>query len=183
MTPTNPCPDCADPLPKSATDCKCGWTASRREAPTSRPPQVESALAAVLRWYTRKHRLPDCMPQEPGDAVRWWIGMQEQPFENVEKPTQVNVTGKSGAVRWYSPYVERVVGNLVKFIVELNEKDRRYVVAAQQEGIYWRGDPMKFFYKIVEETERLRKMGREAYQAHTQQITKEYANGRKRSAI
>ncbi len=104
--------------------------------------------------------------------------MQEQPFESVEKPTQVNVTGKSGAVRWYSPYVERLVTNLVKFLAELNEKDRRYIVAAKEEGIYWRGDPMKFFYKIVEETERLRKMGREAYQAHTQQIAKEYVHGK-----
>ena len=150
------CPECSESV--TGSTCKCGWTQQRKNG----PPQVEPVLADALRWAMRRHRLPSYIPQEPGEVVRWWIGMQEPRDGRFERPQQLPVVGKDKAVRWYSPYIERVVRNLLHFM-QLGEKDQRYIIAAKQDKIYWRGESMKDFYNTVKEVECQRKVGTEAY--------------------
>jgi len=50
-------------------------------------------------------------------------------------------------------------------ILPAGRQFRAFVIAAKQDGIEWRGEDFEHFQTVVTETERMRKMGVEAYKA------------------
>ena len=153
------CPECSIDLKKNATSCACGWNQGKVEY--DRPPMVEDDLIKVLGRYMAYHKLPDFMPPAPVDAARWWMEQQEQPKDD-ERPRQTSIHGGEGR-RWICPYHMRVSYTLEKFLNQMTEKERRIIMAAGDDNIFWRGEEMDFFMLAIEETGRMRKMGTEAY--------------------
>ena len=60
------------------------------------------------------------------------------------------------------PYHSRILYTLSIFL-RLSVSDQRIVVAAREDGIFWRGDTIKFFMLVIDETQRMRKIGVENY--------------------
>ena len=120
--------------------------------------------------YADVERIIACVPVEerpekmrctPRDAARWWITVVMQRHQPCEAPEKHCVRGGDG-YRWDWPYQRRVV-DCLKLFLTLPRDFQSYIVAAAEDGIYWRGDSRRMFYEIVSETERMREMGIDAY--------------------
>lgn len=125
-----------------------------------RPPLIEDELMKVLGRFMAHKSLPVFMPPVPIDAARWWIDQQELPKPE-DRPRQVSVVGDEG-VRWICPYHQRLCYTLAKFLT-IPTADQRIILAAREENIFWRGDEMYFFMMVIDETQKMRKMGVAAY--------------------
>lgn len=126
-----------------------------------RPEQIEEVLVKIILEHIRyRGRLPSFLPENEYAVANWWQDMQEKPTA-LDKPHKVSVPGKD-EYRWESPYIRRLSQTLTKFL-SLNENDQRLIIAAKEEGVYWRGDEINFFMKVVSETQRMRKMGVQKY--------------------
>lgn len=66
-----------------------------------------------------------------------------------EKRSEEKKPGKNGGLVW--PYAERIVYLARKFIA-IPDDFKKLVIDARREKIYWRGDEVDFFNKIVTET-------------------------------
>lgn len=133
-----------------------------REVPepiVSGPPKVEAVLAAVGRlWlgsdYT--HRAYSEIPRNPDDLATWWVRHQAPPHA-IDRPTQHTKRDGSGTF-WKSPYVERMKYTLTKFLVQ--DKDfQRLIIAAAEDGIFWRGDAREFFVSVIVESGKTKQVG------------------------
>lgn len=78
--------------------------------------------------------------QKPGEKIKL--------VKNVKKNKEFYV--------W--PYAENAKYLLKKFLNGSFEL-QTIVVAAREDGIFWRGDELDNFYKIIDETEKMRTMG------------------------
>jgi hypothetical protein len=151
--PERDCPDCGAKL--SGSTCECGWVATAKHS--NRPPLAEEVLANFLRsWLLAGNRMPYLAPSQPADAAEWWMAMQEPP-ESGETPYR---RGQG----WHTPYHDRLIYTLRKFLV-LPDDDQRFVVAAVEDRTWWRGEDMGMFRRIVDETERCRQEGQAEYRA------------------
>lgn len=149
------CPNCKEPLVNHDNCDACGWTPQRRVG----PPQVQEQLRSFLGWWTQKNRLPKCMPHNIDEAARWWLTMQEPPDEYFERPRKLMVTGsKQGTERWESSYTLRVLSTLQKFL-SFSEQNQRIIVAACKDKIWWRGESLEHFYKVISQIEHMHKVG------------------------
>ena len=126
----------------------------------SRPPMVEDEINTVIRQFSSKRHLPECMPKNFSDVAGWWISKIEPPKET-EHPQSMSTADGEG-IRWVCPYHNRVLYTLRKFINSSN-KDCQYILAAREDGIFWRGDDISFFIGVVAETVRMRKIGVKNY--------------------
>lgn len=156
----NYCPECSEALMPPGTDCKaCGWSTNRAQANESGYPtlaDVHTELAAIL----RRHKAEHCLPPDPLDAARAWLTVIEKPKAG-EQPQQYS-KGERVFYRW--PYAERAVYCLLRFLT-LDERGQRLILAAREDEIFWRGDDLDFFRRVIDETFALRDMGVEAYRA------------------
>ena len=153
------CPECSADLKKNATSCACGWNQGKINH--DRPPLVEDELMKIIGAYMARKPIPEFMPPAPIDAARWWMDQQE-PAGPDDKPRQVSIVGDDDNRRWICPYHLRVCETLKRFL-SLPLKDQRIILAAREDGIYWRGDEMYFFMLVIAETEKMRKVGVSAY--------------------
>lgn len=129
------CPECGTPISRNAAKCVCGW--NQRQARSV--PSCREYLHKILTKHKIEHgKLPDPMPQAPGDAISWWYAFQEK-----------NTTA----------------GHIVtlQIFLGLSDADRRVVVAAFEDGIFWRGDPIHLFHRIIKENQKMQEIGVEAY--------------------
>ena len=127
-----------------------------------RPPTIEESLCLVISARMARGGLPSEMPLVPIEAAGWWMTMQEKPG-SFDSPRRVPLMGGDG-YRWECPYHRRLEYTLRKFM-DMPPKDRRVIVAAREDGVYWRGDDMRFFVSLIGETTRMREMGIEHYRA------------------
>lgn len=137
----------------------------------TRPPLIEDMLEAEFYRARSAKALPDFVPENIHAAVQWWIGIMEPPLIGEEMRL---VSGSTGKTRWKCSYQDRLVHGLRKFL-DLKRADQDYILAAREDKIFWRGDAMWFFVKVVDESQRAQKMGIEAYKA--------YAKDKMRSAL
>ena len=124
----------------------------------SRPPLVETEINSLLASWAERNSLPECIPRSLVDE--WWLNMMEPP-QPEETPRQVPLNSGEGS-RWVCPYHSRILYTLSIFL-RLSVSDQRIVVAAREDGIFWRGDTIKFFMLVIDETQRMRKIGVENY--------------------
>jgi len=123
---------------------------------------VSEELTKILHaWGSKNKRWPDGMPVAPSDAARWWIDLQE-PAGTGDTPYHVQMRGKDAGTAMFFPYIERMVHNLRVFLTS-DKHLQELVVAAREDGIFWRGGPLDRFAAVIEETERMRKVGIEQY--------------------
>lgn len=125
--------------------------------------EVRQAVCDVLQAHMERFsatRLPEPMPPNLGDGVRWWIGTMQEPARWHEQPMSVRTTG--GGTRWDYPYQTRVVDNLLTFL-RMPKNDRSMIVAGRDDGVFWRGEPVSVFIPIVDETHKMRRDGVKEY--------------------
>ena len=125
-----------------------------------RPPTIEESLCLVISARMARGGLPPEMPQVPIEAAGWWMTMQEKPG-SFDSPHRVPLMGGDG-YRWECPYHRRLEYTLRKFM-DMKPDERRMIVAAREDRVYWRGDDMYFFMIAIKETMRTREMGIVAY--------------------
>lgn len=125
-----------------------------------RPPKIEESLCLVIAERLARKGLPHEMPQVPIEVAGWWMTMQEAPgpFDN---PHRVPLMGGDG-YRWECPYHRRLEYTLRKFM-DMKPDERRMIVAAREDRVYWRGDDIWFFMHVIGETTRMRGMGVATY--------------------
>lgn len=128
---------------------------------TSYPEQRHRALTACTRILAE---FPGEKPAElHGDAMlraTWWVDyMLEGPSYPSERPQRTRVAeGKDGVVEGLvEPYVVRVEHYLRKFL-GLDDGYQRYILAAREDSIWWRGDDLEFFRIVVENSMRWREL-------------------------
>ena len=124
----------------------------------NRPPLIETEVNAVLTLWMEKNSLPEFMPRSLADE--WWLNMME-PAQPDEVPRQVPLNSGEGS-RWICPYHNRVLHSLSIFL-RRPASEQRVIVAAREDGIFWRGDSIIFFMRVVDETTQMRKVGVENY--------------------
>jgi len=131
-------------------------TKSEPETPIAdRPPLVEDELNAVIAEFTKHSPLPNCIPKPLESIAAWWMNIVEPP-KGDERPYRIS------AGRWICPYHNRVRYLLRKFL-HLSEPDRRLILAAREENIFWRGEDRAFFETTITYYGKMRAVGVEAY--------------------
>lgn len=133
------------------------------------PPRTEEELISFLNNSGQKR--PANLPSRNIDAAHWWMGIIEQPREH-ERPREVALPGGQG-MRWVCPYTDRAVYTLRRFMA-LEDPDQKYIIGARGDDIYWRGDDMKFFRGLYEETMNMRDIGREKYIAKAKNVARRF---------
>jgi len=99
--------------------------------------------------------------QHPADAGRWIIAKLLEPERPEERSRMTAMTGSSGN-RWDYPYRSRVIPCVQKYCT-LTPDDRKFIKAAREDGVFWRGDDMDFFHTVYDETMKMREVGIETY--------------------
>ena len=145
------------------------------EIATLEQPDPLVAVANILKlWKLKNKQWPDRFPPSPRDAAAVWLGMQE-PVEPREQARRIPIPqerGKPVQHRWETPYIARITASLRAFL-QHNGSQQRYIVAAIEDGIVYRGDDnihkykqldgLTLFQSIVKETEHMREIGVVAY--------------------
>jgi len=158
-----------DVIAKPDNDTGVGDVIQKSEVPPGHD-EVIIALANEVKRYVG--RRPTMMPFQPDLAAEWWVIMQERCRKGLppkgEYPQLLSVPTKykeDPKKRWDYPYRQRLQQNLRKFL-RLPDAQQRLIVAAQEDGIYWRGedtetrhkalDNRTMFENIIAETEKMR---------------------------
>jgi len=132
-----------------------------RDTPVqSGPPSAEDVLTEVAsNWLNSRlvHKADPGIPRNPRDLASWWMKHQQQPDHYADRPTQHTKRDQTGTY-WKTPYIDRVKYTLTKFLHE--EKDfQRIIIAAAEEGIFWRGDSRSFFMGLIAERDKAKSPG------------------------
>lgn len=129
------------------------------EPPTFRGLELDLQAIIESRRNSRRTPYPACLPLDPADAVSWFIKVL--PGQHHSEAVREVPTSK-GQKYWVWPYADRMK-NLVKKFFAADTELQNLVVAASQDRIGWRGDDMKTFLLIIEETEEMHRIGVDAY--------------------
>jgi len=97
-----------------------------------------------------------------------WFRNLIEPQRHSERVQQVPT--KTGQA-WVWPYGNRVK-HLLRDYLRADTKLQDVIKAAREDKIYWRGDTLDFFMTVIDETEKMRKVGVAAYRSRTMQIMK-----------
>lgn len=138
----------------------------------------EELVKVMAKWLNKSmRRLPALMPQSLPEAARWWMAMQEPFNKRYDQPRQVPVFGRTDdSYRIECPYIRRICNTVIIFL-RMKPHKQKLVVAAKEDGFWWRGEeedvwrkgadgkPEKvwLFTNVLREYERQREIGTEAY--------------------
>lgn len=127
------------------------------------PDPMPIIMSGLYAWKTecRKPLPPPC-PANVEDCAVWWREQMQEPEYRGETKIRSGGDGTDQAPNWDCGYAVRCRSSLLRFLA-LTEQERKFVIAARQDGVFYRGEAMAHFVDIVEETMRQREMGAEAY--------------------
>ena len=153
------CENCGKNLYANATSCSCGW--SLQKVVRNPPPNVLDTLTEEI---TRigMHRFREFPAGTALEFARYWVALNSKPDAEREAPHEVATIAKDGT-RWICPYHNRLMATLRAFAL-MSPADRKIVLAGiQNEKVWWRGELVKHYLNIVNETKRMRTIGIKAY--------------------
>ena len=143
---------------------------------------VREEVSFILQRYmdsVGQISLPHPMPPNIGAAVDWWIKTM-QPQERRDEYARQSRNGG-----WHYPYLDRTADTLKRFL-RLTIAQKEIVIAAREDGVYWRGDNMDFFMQVVNETMDMHEIGVPAYRQKAikklNALAQNSAPGRRRAA-
>jgi len=112
-------------------------------------------LITILKRHSAKNRRkPKMMPSTVREAAQYWIDHQEPPNDYKEAVTENH---KNGTLTGYdTPYHDRLARTLRSFL-GLRSIYQAVVIDAAERGIYWRGEDMDIFPKIIIESDEMAK--------------------------
>jgi hypothetical protein len=129
---------------------------------TDAPPKVHEVLAGIAaKWLESHSRSDSRIPRNPDELAHWWVDRQSPPNERFDRPVQQPKLDGSG-MYWKTPYIDRIRSTLIKFL-SLDSGFQGLIIAAAEDGIFWRGDSMEFFFSVISEREKMRAVGVVAY--------------------
>lgn len=130
----------------------------------SMPPDPASIIKhGLYAWQAQCRRpLPEPCPRDFDECVAWWREQMQEPEYRGETKIRSGGAGTDQAPNWDCGYAVRVRSSLLRFLA-LTEQERKFVVGARQDGIFYRGESMAHFADIAEETMRQKEIGAEAY--------------------
>ena len=111
-------------------------------------PLVVDQLAGIFRGKSSRH-----IPDGEFHAAQWWVDHQE-PADNYREAAEPITKG--GEVHWKTPYHDRLCYTANQFL-RLKEPEKAFVIHGIENGVPWRGDEIKFYKMVCEETELMRK--------------------------
>ena len=127
------------------------------------PDPVEIIKRGLYAWQAEcRRKLPPPCPVSVEDCAVWWMEQMQEPEYRGETKIRSGGDGTDQAPNWDCGYPVRVRSSLLRFLA-LTEQERKFVVGARQDGIFYRGEAMAHFVDIVEETMRQKEMGAESY--------------------
>lgn len=121
---------------------------------------ADNSRAAVMQWVesiltfhaSRGGKLPDLVPAGNKTAAAWFLDFLIEPYDkDCDKAMNTHAGG------YIALYRQRVADYVRRFL-DLSQQDQRYVIAAREDGCYWRGDDMAIFPNIVDETVKYKSM-------------------------
>jgi hypothetical protein len=139
------------------------------------PPKADEVLGRIaVAWLGSRdvHRADQRIPRNPQELAQWWIRMQPPPIEPFDRPQQQTKWDGTGTF-WKTPYIDRIRNTLIKFL-SLGHEFQGLIIAAAEDGIFWRGDSKAFFIAVISETEKMHAMGIEAYRGKAEKQTEEF---------
>lgn len=101
------------------------------------------------------------------ETARWLIGEVIGPMGPDEGPRLATKVGNDG-MHVVFPYRERLRFQVREYLA-MSEKDRNLLHAGVEDGVKWRGEPMRQYVDIVAETLKMRDIGRDRYIAATKE--------------
>lgn len=125
---------------------------------------LESELAQIIESHlnSRRKAYPQGVPRDSAEAVQWFTKLFAGQKHN-EAVRQLST--RNGKKYWIWPYADRLKYLTKKFFMAEQEL-RELIIAARQDRIEWRGDDFDFFVRVIDETEKMRGMGIDAYRKH-----------------
>lgn len=106
--------------------------------------QRQRAIDFLVREMARAMAsLPGHWPQNLELAAARWVDWLQEP---ISYPSELPARLDGGGM--IEPYIARVVQNLRKYLA-LPPGERQYIESARDDGIWWRGDEMDMFRRII----------------------------------
>lgn len=151
------------------------WDADQTPVGPRDPSDPEPGVReAVMRWQRERLPWPSDVPQ--GERLAsWWSSMQEPYEPALERPRQVPVLG-GDEYRTEYPYHDRMRETLWRYLCA-PQSLRRLVVAAREDGHWWRGEDAAMLLGIMAERERMADMGSSAYRQRSMARARELLQG------
>jgi hypothetical protein len=145
-----------------------GYDAPRNNTgPTTKtpPPAPEGALVDVLAGLRQAGgKFPPMFPGDRLDAALYWMRHQE-PESQRDRPEWIWKSGTDAGGQWNTPYNDRVVETLHKFL-GLSQPQQVFVIENIERGYPYRGDSIEFYLEVIKQTdiqaEYVKKHGRDA---------------------
>jgi hypothetical protein len=114
------------------------------------PPIPDEQLVLVYKIWRRKHE-SKFIPKDYLGAAKWWLEHQEPQGHNEEPQLDRD---KKGEPHWKSPYIERVCATWLTFLA-FSDPQKAYVIQHIESGVPYRGDDIKFYQQVVEESAKM----------------------------
>jgi hypothetical protein len=130
--------------------------ADRKEHQDGPPDPANLIVMQLLVPWTRHHgRLPPPCPMDLRDCADWWLATMQEP----EEPTETyQCSAVNGGLRWETGYANRCRSALFGFLNIPETRQRDMVVTmVTDDRIPYRGETIRQYYDIAEETYLMRK--------------------------
>jgi hypothetical protein len=114
------------------------------------PPVADSQLVLVYKIWRRRHN-SEIIPRDYLAAARWWLEHQEPQGRNEQPQLEHD---KKGVANWKTPFIERVSATWLTFL-SFSEPVKVYIIGNIERGIPYRGDDIKFYKMVVEESAKM----------------------------
>jgi len=123
------------------------------------PPQVDAMLISII---SKARRKPKMFPVNMLDAAIYWKSKQEPPNEATERVEWQSAPKHREGGFWRSPYIDRVAFSLQKFL-SMDSPRQFFIIENIDKGCAWRGDGIGFYRRVIEETAKMKEMGKDEY--------------------
>lgn len=120
------------------------------------PPKAHDVLANIAtEWLGSRliHKAHPGIPRNANELPAWWMKHQAPPTD-LDTPSQHSTRDGSGTV-WRVPYIDRVAYTLTRFL-RIEKSFQGLIIAAAEDGIFWRGDSQEFFIALIAEHDRMK---------------------------
>lgn len=124
---------------------------------------TSSAPTKEVLW----HNLRDLFSSQGFDTefARYFVREVCSPYcEKLEHPYRKPVSGSTDLQRWEEPYRERLM-QCASVYIRMSDADRRMLHAGAEDGVKWRGESIRQYVDICNETMRMREIGVDKYRA------------------
>lgn len=136
---------------------------------------TDSAPSKEVLWNDLRNLFAECGYST--EHARFFVQSICSPYNpRFERPYRVAVAGNLNGQRWEEPYRSRLM-QCAAIYLRMSETDRKMLHAGAEDGVHWRGEPIRQFIDIVNETMHMRQIGVAEYRALTKKKLRDFVAG------